>query len=149
MIRRGTVEDIESIAALYERSFGTLTFLPVLHTREEHVRWFSTVMERDELWLYEDDGTVVGFMMLGDDVLDYLYLDPRVLRRGIGTALLGLAKERRPSGFTLWTFQQNEGARAFYERHGLEAIRFTDGEGNEEKTPDVQYAWRPATEPSH
>ena len=104
MIRRGTAEDIESVAALYQRSFGTLTFLPVLHTHEEHVRWFSAVMERDELWLYEDDGTIVGFMMLGDDVLDYLYLEPRVFRRGIGTALLDLAKERRPGGFTLWTF---------------------------------------------
>jgi GNAT superfamily N-acetyltransferase len=144
VIRRGAAEDIGTVAELYARSFATLTFLPVLHTVEEHRRWFATVLERDELWVYEDDGGVAGFMMLGADVLEYLFLEPRVFRRGIGTALLELAKERRPAGFTLWTFQQNEGARAFYERHGLEAIRFTDGEGNEERTPDVQYAWRPA-----
>jgi GNAT superfamily N-acetyltransferase len=137
--------EIATIAELYERSFGTLRFLPVLHTLEEHRRWFATVLERDEFWVYEEDGAIVGFMMLAGEVLEYLFLEPRVFRRGIGTALLELAKERRPAGFTLWTFQQNERARAFYERQGLEAIHFTDGEGNEEKTPDVQYAWRPAS----
>ena len=143
MIRRGTPADIAAIAELYERSFGTLAFLPVLHTVEEHRNWFAGVMERDELWVYEADDEIVGFMMLGDEVLDYIFLEPRVFRCGIGTALLDLAKERRPRGFTLWTFQQNERARAFYKRHGLEAIQLTDGQGNEEKTPDVQYAWRP------
>ena len=39
--------------------------------------------------------------------------------------------------------QQNEGARRFYERGGLRAIRFTDGDGNEEKMPDVLYEWYP------
>jgi ribosomal protein S18 acetylase RimI-like enzyme len=145
MVRRGALQDIEDVAELYQRSFGTLTFLPLLHTHEEHVRWFSSVLERDELWLYEEEGSIVGFMMLGEEVLDHLFLEPRVFRRGIGTALLELAKELRPAGFTLWTFQQNERARAFYEQHGLEPIQLTDGEGNEEKVPDVQYAWRPSS----
>jgi hypothetical protein len=37
-------------------------------------------------------------------------------------------------------------ARRFYERHGLRAVRFTDGTGNEEKTPDALYEWRPGEE---
>jgi hypothetical protein len=41
VIRRGTQEDIEAIAELYERSFATLAFLPVLHTVEEHQAWFE------------------------------------------------------------------------------------------------------------
>ncbi len=39
----------------------------------------------------------------------------------------------------LYTFQQNEGARRFYERHGYKTIEFTDGQGNEENCPDVLY----------
>jgi Acetyltransferase (GNAT) family. len=100
-------------------------------------------MERDEFWVYEEDGAIVGFMMLGDEVLEYIFLEPRVFGRGIGTALIDLAKERRPAGFTLWTFQQNARSRAFYERHGFVAVLFTDGANNEEKTPDVLYEWRP------
>jgi ribosomal protein S18 acetylase RimI-like enzyme len=70
-------------------------------------------------------------------------VEPDVTGRGIGSALLDQAKTRRPDGFRLWTFQQNEGARRFYERHGLRVIRLTDGEDNEEKTPPALYAWRP------
>jgi hypothetical protein len=52
-------------------------------------------------------------------------------------------KERRPAGFTLWVFQQNERARRFYEARGLTLVKLTDGSGNEERTPDALYEWLP------
>ena len=55
--------------------------------------------------------------------------------------MLAHVKSRRPGGFRLWTFQDNAGARRFYDRHGLRAVELTDGAGNEEKMPDVRYAW--------
>jgi hypothetical protein len=42
----------------------------------------------------------------------------------------------------LWVFQQNAGARAFYERRGFKLVRFTDGAGNEEHEPDALYEWQ-------
>jgi len=51
------------------------------------------------------------------------------------------AQARRPAGLELWTFQVNDGARRFYERHGFRAVEVTDGAGNEERQPDVRYAW--------
>jgi hypothetical protein len=47
----------------------------------------------------------------------------------------------RPDGFQFWVFQQNERARRFYESHGAVAVEFTDGSGNDEKTPDARYRW--------
>jgi putative acetyltransferase len=38
-------------------------------------------------------------------------------------------------------FQANERARRFYEKRGCVPVEFTDGSGNEEKTPDVRYRW--------
>ncbi|HWX08581.1 MAG TPA: GNAT family N-acetyltransferase [Gaiellaceae bacterium] len=142
MIRQAASGDVAAIAALFERSFGTLTFLPALHTREEHLRWFERHVKENEVWVY-DDGKIRGFATLGADELHDLYIDPPSIGRGIGTALLDHAKQRRPHGFTLWCFQANEPARGFYEKHGCVASEFTDGAGNEEKTPDVLYAWRP------
>jgi GNAT superfamily N-acetyltransferase len=55
-----------------------------------------------------------------------------------------VAKEQRPAGLELWTFQVNESARRFYERHGFTEVEHTDGAGNEEREPDVRYAWRPS-----
>ena len=143
MIRPAGPEDVPAIAELYERSLATLSFLPTLHTLEEHRAWFGQVVAEREVWVWEEESAILGFIALDDAMLDYLYIEPEMTGRGIGSALLNHAKERRPGGFTLWTFQQNEGARRFYERGGLRAIRFTDGEGNEEKTPDVLYEWRP------
>jgi ribosomal protein S18 acetylase RimI-like enzyme len=143
MIRPATPDDVEEIARLYERSFATLTFLPVLHTLDEHRQWFARQLAESEGWVWDDDG-VRAFIVLTEDELMYLYIDVGWTGRGIGSELLDHAKRRRPAGFTLWTFQQNEGARRFYERHGLAPIEFTEGERNEERTADVRYAWKPS-----
>jgi len=143
MVRGARSGDVDDIAELFERSFGTLGFLPMLHTLEEHRAFFARVVAEREVWVWEEEGAVRGFIALGDATVDHLYVEPGMSGRGIGSALLDQAKTRRPDGFSLWTFQQNEGARRFYERRGLRPIRLTDGEGNEEKTPDALYAWRP------
>ena len=144
MIRRARPEDAEAIADVFAASLESLAFLPHLHTVEEHRRFITEVVPLDhEIWVAEEDGRVVGLAALGASTLGHLYVHPDAHGRGIGTALLDKAKELRPDGFTLWTFPQNERACRFYERHGLRAIRFTDGSGNEEKLPDVQYEWLP------
>ena len=142
MLRQAGSADGDAIAALFRRSFGGLTFLPTLHTPEEDRAHFGRLVREQEVWVAEEDGTVVGFAVLGPELLDHLYVDPPEQGRGIGSALLGRAKELRPDGFRLWTFQRNEGARRFYERHGLRAVEFTDGAHNEEREPDVLYEWR-------
>lgn len=144
MIRRARPDENRAIAALYERSYGTLEFLPKLHTLGEYQAFLAHHIREDEVWVWDEDGVVLGFMILRGDELFLLYLEPAHTGRGIGSRLLEHAKQQRPDGFTLWTFQQNEGARRFYERHGLEAVEFTDGEHNEEKTPDVRYEWKPS-----
>ena len=96
------------------------------------------------MWVAENgDTAVLGFAILSADQLLQLHVSPDEQNKGIGGLLLERAKERRPGGFSLWVFQQNEGARRFYERHGLELVQLTDGQGNEEREPDAQYAWRP------
>jgi len=143
MIRRARPEDADAIGEAFVASLETLTFLPRLHTPEETRRFISEIVPRDhEIWVAEEDGRVVGLVAVGENTLGHLYVHPDAQGRGIGTALLDKTKELRPNGFTLWTFPQNHRACSFYERRGLHAIRFTDGNGNEEKLPDVQYEWR-------
>lgn len=47
----------------------------------------------------------------------------------------------------LHVFQQNTGARRFYERHGFVLVEERDGSGNEEKLPDAHYRWTGADNP--
>ena len=94
-----------------------------------------------EVWVAEEGERVAGFVSLDGDLLGHIFAHPHGL--GAGSALLEKAKERRPGGFHLWVFQRNEGARRFYERHGLRLAELTDGAGNEQRLPDARYEWRP------
>jgi len=144
MIRRARAEDAQEVGEVFVASLETLTFLSRLHTLEETRRFIVEIVPRDhEIWVAEEDGRVVGLAAIGEDTLGHLYVHPDSQGQGIGTALLDRTKELRPKGFTLWTFPQNDRACSFYERRGLRAVQFTDGSGNEEKLPDVQYEWRP------
>jgi GNAT superfamily N-acetyltransferase len=113
------------------------------HTDEEVRGWVSEhLLPETETWVAELDGAVVAFCSLRDGWLDQLYVAPAYTGRGIGSQLIELAKQRQPAGLQLWTFQVNAGARRLYERHGFRAVEMTDGAGNEERQPDVRYAWR-------
>ena len=131
------------MAALFRRSFGTLDFLPTLHTPDEDGGYFARVVAEQEVWLWAEDGAVLGFAALDDAMLNHLYVEPDAHGRGIGGALFAHAQARRPAGFRLWVFQRNENARRFYERRGMRLVELTDGAGNEEREPDALYEWRP------
>lgn len=142
MLRRLELDDMDQAAAVHRASFDhALPTLTGLHTPAED-RWYfrERVFAACELWGWFDKQDLVGIIAFRDGWIDQLYILPSAQGRGIGTALLDIAKSRFPR-VSLWTFQRNSNARRFYERHGFALVRETDGSGNEEKEPDVLYAW--------
>jgi len=114
------------------------------HSDEEVRAWFEhVVLPTKEVWVAETAGIVVAVLVLEEEWIDQLYVDPAHTGGGLGTALLILAKQRRPAGLKLWTFQANIRARRFYERSGFSARETSEGE-NEEGAPDVRYECRPS-----
>ena len=146
MLRRATPADGPEIALLFRRSFGTLTFLPTLHTPEEDREHFTRMAAEQGVWVWEADGRILGFAAIDrDDEIPALYVEPEAQGRGIGTSLFEQLERRRPDGFRFWVFQENASARRFYEQHGAVAMEFTDGSGNEERQPDALDEWRPTS----
>ncbi|MEP7335164.1 MAG: GNAT family N-acetyltransferase [Actinomycetota bacterium] len=143
-LRRGEPEDVASVARLMRSTYDLMTFIPRLHTPDEDCAYVTSLFADHEVWVADGDDEVLGFAVLTADQLLQIHVAPGEQSKGIGTLLLDRAKERRPAGFSLWVFQKNEGARRFYERHGLDLVLLTDGQGNEEREPDAQYAWRPS-----
>jgi GNAT superfamily N-acetyltransferase len=109
---------------------------------DEVVRdWFASVVLPDrEVWVIERDGEIAALLVLDGPWVDQLYVDPRWTGTSLGTRLLALAKELRPAGLDLRTFQSNLGAQRFYERHGFVPVALTVGD-NEEGAPDIHYRW--------
>ncbi|MFG2801992.1 GNAT family N-acetyltransferase [Streptomyces pseudovenezuelae] len=145
VIRRATASDAAASADVYLRSFAAALPTVVRPRSDDEVRAYirDVVVPSHETWVAVAEEQVVGLMVLDGDLLSQLYLDPGWRGRGIGDRFVTLAKERGPRGLSLWTFQVNEPAHRFYERHGFVEAERTDGSGNEEREPDVRYVWRP------
>jgi ribosomal protein S18 acetylase RimI-like enzyme len=143
-LRPATSDDAPAMARILWDCFEvSLPFLPQLHTPEAHVAFMrEQLLPQHSVWVAEEDSGVVGYIAFREGHIQHLFIHPGAQGRGIGPRLLAKALEDgRPK--ELWTFQQNARARRFYEARGFRAVEFTDGEGNEEKTPDVRYLWTP------
>ncbi|GGQ32261.1 GNAT family N-acetyltransferase [Streptosporangium pseudovulgare] len=86
---------------------------------------------------------VMGVMVLHGEEMKQLFLDPAWRGKGLGDQFMALAKQQRPGGLTLRTFQINTAAHRFFGRHGFIAVERTDGQRNDEQEPDVRYVWQP------
>ncbi len=146
-IRPARGDDAVAIATAHiDARRVAMPWLPVIHTFEETVRFFGEfVMPNQVVLVAEADDEVVGFIAIEGAYVEHLYVAPAHQGIGIGDALLSRAKELRPDGLMLWTFEGNHRARKFYEKRGFIAIEFTDGSRNEERSPDVRYHWKPAS----
>ena len=147
VLRRAGAADALAAADVWLRSFAAALPTVVSPRSGDDVRGYfrDVVVPLRETWVADagGDGGIVGVMVLHEEELSQLYLDPDWRGRGIGDRFVRLAKERSPQGLDLWTFQVNKPAHRFYERHDFVAVEYTDGSGNEEREPDVRYVWRP------
>lgn len=143
-LRQGLADDAEALAGLFiaarEAAFPDMP--KAIHTTPEIRTWFGELFDTErDVWVAEQGGVVVAYLILDPEWLDSLYVRPDLTGQGIGAVLVDLAKSLRPAGFALWVFESNARAKAFYERHGFFAAERTDGSGNEEKAPDIRMVW--------
>jgi len=140
-LRLATRADADAIAALFATSRRLLTFLPDLHTVEEDQAFVrDRVLVDYRVSVAERGGTILGFIAELDGWVEHLYVEATELGTGVGSVLLADAQSRNHE-LQLWCFADNSRARAFYEKHGFVAVKFTEGADNEEKTPDILYRW--------
>ena len=145
-IRKLDLADMDAAARVHRAAFDhALPWLTGLHTPEED-RWFyrERMFANCALWGVFDDGAMTGVIAFRDDWIEQLYVLPTAQGRGVGSALLDIAKQGSDR-LQLWTFQRNTPARRFSEERGFELAEQTDGSRNEEKEPDARYVWTRAS----
>lgn len=134
------MDDAAVIAGVYLASRDAAPMPAGIHPPDDVRDHTRRVLPERDAWLAFEDGRPAGVMLLEGDDLNWLFIHPEAQGRGIGTALLELAKAERPGGLALWVFEMNVAAQRFYEQHGFVEVRRTDGD-NEEGAPDIRYTW--------
>lgn len=148
LLRKATLADAHAIAHVYLTSRKELVFFaPLVHTDESIHQWIREVLlPNEQVIVAEEKGAIIGMMSLthneGIGKISQLYIIPSAIGHGVGTLMIKMAKSILGSPIRLYTFQENSGARRFYERHGFQAIEFNDGSGNEENCPAILYEWK-------
>ena len=89
--------------------FGEMQVLNVTQTNKSHM---------DQLWVYDDNGIVKGFLWVDDKQIKKLFVEPVLQSRGIGTKLLEHAVSELGATY-LWALEKNTRAIAFYKCHGF------------------------------
>ncbi|WP_441251769.1 N-acetyltransferase family protein [Kitasatospora sp. McL0602] len=122
---------------------ATMPYLPPQKRSHEQVsRWVEDVLLKEaRAWVAVHDSELLGYAALEGDVLEHLYLRPDARRQGVGTLLLDEVKRHSSGEVSLMVFQQNTGARAFYEHHGFTVLDTNDGDRNMENLPDMTLRW--------
>ena len=144
-LRTASIDDADAVAAvLISSRLVFLPFAPYAHPPAAVRQWVTEhLIPSGRVTVAVVAGQVVAVLAVseedGHSWIDQLYVLPGFEGRGLGTRLLEHAHTILRPPIRLCTFQANIRARRFYERRGYVAIRFTDGQGNEEGCPDVLY----------
>ena len=124
IIRKAKLDDLARIAELevfnYRLNFypifkddsfyfGEMQVLNVSQTNKSHM---------DQLWVYDNNGIVKGFLWVDDKQIKKLFVEPVLQSRGIGAKLLEHAVSELGATY-LWALEKNTRAIAFYKRHGF------------------------------
>ena len=138
--------DEAAVVGVWHRSgLAAYPYLPTWQAMTmERAQWvFHTIIRvQCAIWVGILDEQIVAYLAMNKSYLDRLYVDPSEWRKGWGTQLVNFAKQLSPSGLELHTHQANAAARAFYERHGFQAVKFGISPPPESAL-DVEYHWRP------
>lgn len=130
-------------AVLHRQSAALIPGYPNdLHTPAEDRDYYADhVFRRGPIWGAWTGGRLIGHVAVSPGWIDHLYVATGRQGAGVGRALVGRAKAGQPA-LQLWTFQANARARRFYAANGFAEVEWTDGDGNEERMPDVRMEWR-------
>ena len=144
LLRPATADDASTVAEVLLSSRKAFLPYACLRTDADIHSWVRSVLvPTGGVTLAVAAGSPAGVLATASDAgvhwVTQLYVSPAHVDQGVGTLLLSHALSILPLPVWLWCFQRNVRARRFYERHGFNAIRFTDGSANEERLPDILY----------
>ena len=140
MIRKFETQDLDAVMQIWlQANLDAHAFIPASFW-EAHFEMVRDLLPQAELYVHENEAPrqIDGFIGLTENHIEGIFVAKAARSKGIGKALLGYAKSRRPR-LDLSVYQKNERALAFYQRE-----QFTvQSEGIDEDTneAELQMLW--------
>jgi putative acetyltransferase len=118
IVRKGTVADAPRALEIWRAAVdATHGFLTPEH-RQELDGIVAGFLPQAGLWLVDDGARAAGFLILDDDMIEALFVDPAVHGRGFGSALIAHALSLAPTA-RVDANEQASNALPFYEAKGF------------------------------
>lgn len=134
IIRKLHRNDINEIASIWlESNKQAHSFIPAQYWYN-HLELTKRELEKAEVYIYEEDGKIRGFIGLSDDYIAGIFIDCQVQSKGIGRILLNDIKNKKERLY-LNVYQKNVRAVKFYLREGFEI----QSEKIDEETNEKEY----------
>lgn len=141
LLRAARSTDAGAVGGILSEFIDTTDWLPRIYTRAEDIAHAGALIARGWVTVATREGRVQGFAACDGSDLCALYVAAGMRGQGIGTALIAQLKQTEPA-LSLWTFQQNARAQAFYRAQGFVEVARTDGATNDEGLPDIRFQWQ-------
>lgn len=139
-LRPKTAADVPALFEIWKAAVrATHAFLSETDFAEYCVQLEQLYLPLAELEVVELDGEVVGFLGMSQSKVDSLFLAPACHGRGVGRAVMDVVFARYPQ-VTLDVNEQNQGARAFYERLGFRQTGRSDVDDSGKPYPILHLA---------
>jgi putative acetyltransferase len=139
-LRDAVAGDAAALAAILTGWKEDTDWLPDLHSAAQDREFVAGLIGTQRVRVALQGDRAAGFLALDRGLITALYVAEGARGQGLGSDLLTDAKAQGRH-LTLWCFQRNEDAQAFYAGRGFTVARRTDGSGNEERLPDVCMVW--------
>ena len=120
-IRRPKPTDIEEIIRIWLE--GNIQAHPFIQPNYwlKHMGYMREVLPQSEVYVYEQDGNILGFIGLQEHYIAGLFINKNHQSQGIGTSLIEFIKQKHLY-LTLTVYKKNWSALQFYQRHNFVAV---------------------------
>ncbi len=140
-VREASFGDMAVCADIFNDWVDETPWMPRVHSRTDVTGYYEDIVfKQQQVWVVDVEGSNFGFLSATDDFVTALYLHRDARGRGFGKMLLDHVKLNGSAKLSLWAFEANTKAPAFYRREGFVEVRRTTGE-NEEGLPDILFCW--------
>lgn len=134
------VSDVPVLARIIGDWVKETDWMPVLHSREEDEGFVAGLLRTHVVRVARRGADRLGFLARQGGKVQAIHVLKAARGMGIGRALLDEVKAIETE-VSLWTFQANTRAIAFYRREGFAEADRTDGQCNDERLPDIRMIW--------